>query len=458
MEVVSYGGARTVTGSCHLLRLGSGRQILIDCGLYQGLLEERNLEPFGFDPTEVDLLILTHAHLDHIGRLPLLYRHGFRGRILATKPTFELGRLMLYDAAKVMAEDYATAYKKALRRGEEHKVHPPLYSAEDVRAALRLGRIIAEYGKWVDLGDLQVRLSDAGHIIGSASLELEANGRRIAFSGDVGNKMAQLLPPPTPPSKADTLFLESTYGDRLHRPFDESVAEFEEVVRATIRRGGNVLIPSFATERAQQILCVLKRMSARRRLPPKTRVFLDSPMAVRATRLYDRYRSHLGSECQKEREPFGFAELHFATSTAASKKINEISSGAVIIAGSGMCTGGRILHHLKHRIWDPKNAIIFTGYQAKGTLGRKIVDGAKVIYLFGERVVVRSSVHTIGGFSAHADQHELMEWAGRIEGLEEIALLHGEPTKQRIFAEAIKERLKKRVAILQEGLPYAIEP
>ncbi|MRJ01828.1 MAG: MBL fold metallo-hydrolase, partial [Epsilonproteobacteria bacterium] len=312
------------------------------------------------------------------------------------------------------------------------------------------------YGREIRLSPtITVTYRDAGHIIGSAFLQIDyREGRRkkrVIFSGDLGNHQVPLTPPPAPPSKADYLFVESTYGDRLHRSYRESLQEFRRVVTETLTRGGSVVIPSFAIERTQQLLCILGQMSREGKLPEDSLVFLDSPMGVRATKVYRKYREYLSPPCREREDPFIFPQLRFSTTTAASKRINSIPEKVVIIAGSGMCTGGRILHHLKHRIWNPKNSLIFVGYQAQGTLGRQIVDGASSIEIYGERVVVRAQVSTINGFSAHADQRELIQWISEAEGVQKLFIVHGERDKEEIFRKAVMGELGLKAHIVREG-------
>ena len=453
---ISYGAAEVVTGSCHLVKFDDGTKVLVDCGMFQGLDEYKNYEPLGFDPSDIDYLLVTHGHLDHVGRIPLLYKEGFRGTIVATAPTFDVMKVVLLDTAHLMQEDYNTAFKKAQRRGEEELVKAPLYSKDEVKAVLKLPRRTVKYGQRIRLSPrIKVRYKDAGHIIGAAFLEIEYKEdsitKHVIFSGDIGNRQVHLNPPPADPATARAVFVESTYGDRLHKDYDASVAEFKEAVRTTLKHGGNVLIPSFAIERTQQLLCILSQMSEAGELPRHAQVYLDSPMAIRTTRIYEKYKHLLSEYCKCKPHPFAFANLHFASTPNASRRINAQKHGNIIIAGSGMCNGGRILHHFKHRIWDPKNAVIFVGYQAEGTLGREIIEGAKFIDIYGEKIKVAAKIYTINGFSAHADQRELTEWLGKVHGLEKIFLIHGEADKQRIFKKHLIQTLHKRVHIVKQG-------
>ncbi len=461
----SHGADEVVTGSCHLLRLKNGVNILIDCGMYQGKNEHRNYEDFGFDPAKIDVLLVTHAHLDHVGRIPKLVKEGFEGRIIATKPTFELANVVLLDSANLMEEEYKTLYKKAQRRGKEDKVKPPLYSVDDVENVWLLPTTHAKYDKTITVAKgVKAVYRNAGHILGSAFIELtykeDGKNYTIVFSGDLGNVKAVVMPKQEQPKFAQNLVIESTYGDRNHRAMSESIAEFKKAVKDTILNRGNVIIPSFAIERTQDILCILKEMRLNRELPSKCKIFLDSPMAIRATNIFNKYSDELSPRCKKmikqDKELFDFKGLHFSVTVEDSKRINDIESGAIIIAGSGMCTGGRILHHFKHQIWNPKNCVIFVGYQAEGTIGRKIVEGSKWIKLYHEKVRVRAKIYTINGFSAHADQNELIKWMGGFEKLGNIFLVHGEYDKQKVLRKVIRQKLDKKAVIVEENQRYEL--
>jgi len=454
--VISYGAAEVVTGSCHLLELENGKQILIDCGMFQGGEEERNGDAFGFDPARVDFLLLTHAHLDHCGRVPKLVKEGFAKTIIATRPTFDLAEVILLDSAKIMLEDYETRFKKALRRGSEGEVTPPLYGEDDVKDALSLTRIMPEYNEPFTLcKGVEVTYRDAGHILGSAFIEItyeeEGMTRTIVFSGDIGNDNDMVLPNLAPCARADYLYTESTYGDRDHQNALQSTAEFKKVVTDTLLNWGNVLIPSFAVERTQEILFLLKQMHESGELP-HCKVFVDSPMAIRATEVYDRYSDLLSDRCRevkaRDGKVFDFELLTYTLDVGESKAINQIDSRAIIIAGSGMCTGGRILHHFKHRLWNRKNALIFVGYQAAGTLGRRIVDGERWVKIYREDIRIEAGVYTINGFSAHADQSGILTWVQGIKGLRNVFLIHGEADKQVLFKSAAEAKLHLPVHIV----------
>jgi len=443
----SYGAAKVVTGSAHLIVTPKSK-VLIDFGMFQGEDEELNYQKLDFNPKEIDALILTHGHLDHVGRIPLLYKHGFRGKVFATEATFDILKVVLKDSAKLQMEDYKTREKKAKRLNQNAK--PPLYTKKDVKEALKLmKKVITHYNKPIHITkDIIAVFKNAGHIIGSSFIEIFYQKKHIVFSGDLGNKSTPLLPSPQKPGVADSLFIESTYGDRNHKSFKESKKELINAITNTIKKG-NVIIPTFAIERAQLLLCILKEMS-QKGLLKNAKVYLDSPMAKKVTNVYKKHSYLLSKECQKyKKHPFEFKELKLIKSVNESKKINNIKKGAIIIAGSGMLSGGRILHHLKHNIWNEFSSLIFVGYQAKGTLGRKIIDGAKFIEIYNEKVAVNAKIYTINGFSAHADQSELIEWMKEFDRLEKIYLIHGEEEKQKIFQETIQKTLKKPSHIVE---------
>ena len=451
MKLSFHGAAQDVTGSCHLFEC-AGLRILIDCGMFQGSrhADEDNSDAFGFDPSEIDFLLLTHAHLDHCGRIPLLVMRGFQGEIISTEATRDLAKLIMMDSAHIQEEDASRASRRMRRQGQGDI--EPLYDVSDALHALDyFGRNVV-YNEALVLNDnVSARFINAGHILGSASIVIEAteNGaaRRIVFSGDIGNRGHPVLADPTPPPEADYVVMETTYGDRLHKGLDASVAELFDVIRQTLASGGNVIIPTFALERTQEILLYLKKAIENRELPASLPVFVDSPMAISATEIFRRhaegFRPELRDKMLSGKNPFMLPGLRFTRQVAESMSINSVKNGAVIMAGSGMCTGGRVRHHLKHNIWRPECSVVFVGFAAKGTLARKIIDGAKDIRLQGEDIQVNARIHTINGFSAHADRQELLDWLAHAGKPKTTFLVHGDRDQG---MEAMRKELELRDA------------
>ncbi len=444
MEIQFLGAAREVTGSCHLVRCGE-RRLLIDCGLIQGAPadEARNRAPFPFSPGDIDAVVLTHAHLDHSGRLPLLVKAGYRGPIYTHRATRDLCRIMLMDAASLNEKDAEHESRRRLRQGK--RPVEPLYSRNDaVRAMLRFKAL--DYGvEQKILPGVQLRLQDAGHILGSAIVEmwLEENGRRrkLVASGDLGHAGAPILRNPGAVREADLVLLESTYGDREHRSWDATLAELGEIFRAAQRREGNILIPAFAVGRSQELLYFLKRYSKEWGIDGWT-IFLDSPMAIEATEVYSRHWKLFDMDTvrrrKKDGDPFAMPNLHFSRTPAQSMAINRVRAGAIVIAGSGMCTGGRIRHHFKHNLWREQCHVIIAGFQARGTLGRSLVDGAKTVKLWDENIRVAAQIHTVGGLSAHAGQSGLIGWYRNFSRHPTVALVHGEPDPMNALAQRLR--------------------
>ncbi len=443
MNLQFLGAARTVTGSCYFLS-SSDNKALIDCGLIQGNnAHDRNRDPFPINPEEISLLLLTHAHLDHSGLVPRLVREGFRGKIIATPATIDLVELMLMDSAKIQESEAEWMTRKARRAGREPV--EPLYTVDDVRRVMPLF-VKVPYGQIMaaDHG-IRYRFLDAGHILGSGSLELWFPGndreKKIVFSGDIGRKGNPIINDPSLSSEADYVVMESTYGNRLHKNLDESVNELAEAIRSTFQRGGNVLIPAFAVGRTQDILYVLNRLVREGQLPKAT-VYIDSPLAEEATKAYLAHPDCFDEEARRlmGRKRIGDAlKVRFTSTVEESMAINRIRSRAIVIAGSGMCEGGRIRHHLKHNLWQPECSVIFVGFQAKGTLGRKIVDGEKTVMITGEEIAVGAKVYTIGGFSAHADQKELLDWLSAFRNKPEVFVVHGEEETALLFADLVRQ-------------------
>lgn len=459
MKISFHGADRGVTGSCHLIEC-AGHRILIDCGLYQGgrELEEENANNFGFEPKDIDFLLLTHAHLDHCGRIPLLSKRGFKGEIITTAASRELARLVMLDSAHLQEEEARYQARKKARHGQRHN-GLPLYSVLDaLNSTEHFGRT-AKYRQPMEIAPgIRATFFDAGHILGSASifLELEEPGRqrRILFSGDLGNSGRPLLRDPSTPSHTDVVVMETTYGDRLHKALLPSVEELYEAITDTFKRGGNVIIPTFALERAQELLYYLHEGIEQNKLPASIQVFLDSPMAISATEIFERhpecYEPEVAELFRTGRDPFHLPGLHFTRETSESMALNRISGGAVILAGSGMCTGGRVRHHLKHNLWRKESGIIFVGFAARGTLARRIIDGAKEVHIFGETIPVQARVHTINGFSAHADQAELLAWQRGLGTAEHTFLVHGEEEAMSLFAKQIQNSQVEMPVLGQE--------
>jgi len=442
------GANRQVTGSCYLLET-AGLRIMIDCGMFQERdFLERNWEPKPVEPARVDWLLLTHAHLDHVGLIPRLVRDGFDGRILATAPTVELTELVLRDSARIQEEDAAFKVKRHAREGRKGpRPVVPLYTSDDVEEALPLLRGTA-FRTPVELnGRVSARFLEAGHILGAASIELTVrqNGatRRLVFSGDLGPPHVPIVPEPAVVEEADVVVLESTYGDRDHAPREEARAELAEAILDTLKRGGNLLIPTFAIERAQELLLELGELIASRRVPP-IRVFLDSPMAADATEIYLRYPEFMDEETRRVIDSPQLAAMRrlltVVRTAEESRALNPLR-GCIILAGAGMCTGGRIKHHLRQHIGRPESTVLFAGYQAEGTLGRRILDGHSEVRIFGETHVVRARICRIDGMSGHADRGQLVEWLGHLKQRPgTLALTHGAEAASVALGERILDR------------------
>jgi metallo-beta-lactamase family protein len=437
MHVEFHGAASTVTGSATLLVAG-GTRVLVDCGLFQGgpELEARNREPFGFDPSTLDAVVLTHAHVDHVGRTPALLRHGFSGRVYCCRATSMLAPLMLLDSAKIAAEDH------------EEGGPPPLYDEHDVEALYARTEALA-YGHERKLGEgVSVTLTDAGHVLGSAHVlaTLRENGRTVRFgiSGDVGAPGRAVVADATPFREADYLQVESTYGDREHRSYDASVKELVSILEEVEGGKGNVLVPAFAIGRTQDVLwhvAVLKSQGRLRRL----RVYVDSPLATRVTEVYRRNPAAFDEDAKRllagGTDPFDFEGLEFVRDPRESRRLTEDARGALIIAASGMCQGGRIVGHLKAMLPRPETHVVIVGYQAPGTLGRALVEGRERVAIRGAEVPVRAKIHTIGGFSAHADRSDLVDWVSAIPKKPRMVfLVHGETRGLEGLSQALRAK------------------
>jgi metallo-beta-lactamase family protein len=456
-----HGAAGEVTGSCHELVSPTIGRVLLDCGMHQGgdAVDRVRDESFAFDPAQIDAVILSHAHLDHSGLLPKLFHDGFDGTIHCTKATRELLSIMLRDSVGLYLRDLEHANVRNARRGRP-EIEPD-FGMDDVEGVLELCRGYA-YGESVTLGDAATLcFHDAGHILGSSivSLDLieEGKSKRLVFSGDLGKKDSVLMNEPATIAKADIVLMESTYGDREHRGEADTITELRDILADTWRRGGSVMIPSFAVGRTQDILFHLGCLHHDGEMD-NWQVFLDSPMAISVTRVYDSWLRLLDgqdvrrlSDVHKSSLENFLPTLMMTQGTEESMGINRIKGGAIIIAGSGMCTGGRIRHHIKQRIWDDRNTLIFTGYQARGTLGRILVDGARHIKMFGDEYIVKATIETLGGLSAHAGQSGLVDWLAAFENSPRTLLVHGEPSAQKSLAQRIQRELGRAVEIPARG-------
>jgi len=443
-----HGAAQNVTGSRYLLETDGGK-VLVDCGLYQERkLRERNWDPFPVRPDTLDAVVLTHAHLDHCGLLPKLVREGFTGSVYCTAATADIARIVLLDAAHLQEEDAAFKKRRHAREGRKGR-HPevPLYTTEDAEAALPLLAAVP-YDKATRLAPgIEATFHEVGHILGAAAItmELEDGGRsrKLLFSGDVGRWDVPILRDPIAVKNADYVVVESTYGNRLHKPSEQIPDRLADVITRTAREGGNVVVPSFAVERTQELLYHLNELLHEDRIP-HLRVFVDSPMAIRVTEVFKRHEELFDEEARallaEGRHPCDFPGLTMARTSDESKSINQIKGTAIIIAGSGMCTGGRIKHHLAHNIARAESTVLFVGYQASGTLGRIILEGAPEIRIHGETHPVKANVAKINGFSAHADRDELLRWlAGLGTAPRHVFVTHGEPESAKSFAKSVAE-------------------
>jgi len=441
MHIEFHGAAREVTGSCFLVR-AAGRSVLVDCGLFQGgpADEARNARPFPFDPKKIDAVVLSHAHIDHSGRLPLLLKSGFRGPVHTHAATRDLCAIMLKDAAYL--EEKGAEWDNRKRRRKGLAPVAPLYTRRDAALVVRRFRPL-DYGAAEDiLPGFRLRLLDAGHILGSAIVELEVSEdgrrRRLVFSGDLGHAGGPLLRDPATVPEADLVILESTYGDRLHRSWDATWAEMGDILERARSDKGNILIPAFAVGRTQELLYAFHRHFDDWGLN-RWRVFLDSPMAIEATAVHARHAVLYKAPTRADGPGlFELPNLHLSRTARQSMAINRIQSGCIVIAGSGMCTGGRIKHHLKQNVWRPHCHVLIVGFQARGTPGRALVDGARFIRLWGEAIRVQAKVHTIGGLSAHADADGLAAWYGRFREAPRVVLVHGEPAAMDPLAERLQ--------------------
>ena len=465
MAAVTFlGAAQEVTGSCHLVNAEGLGNVLLDCGMHQGgnAVKRLRSESFDFNPVDIDAVILSHAHLDHSGLLPKLVADGFTGTIYCTSATADLLPIMLYDAVGLYERDLERDNRKRRQRGEEP--WPAAWSKADVAATLELLDPTPYRQTKRIHGHAAVRFHDAGHILGSAIIELtvteDAKDKTLVYSGDLGKRNTVLMNDPAMLNKADLVLMESTYGNRNHRDYGDTIEQLSGILQTTWASNGSVMIPSFAVGRTQEIIYHLGMLYHAGKLDP-WEIYLDSPMAIEVTAVYDRWLRQLDKEDIKELDDAGrnslesfLPTLNLSVTSDESMAINRIDKGVIVIAGSGMCTGGRIKHHFKHRIWQDRNTVIFCGFQANGTLGRRIVNGEEGIRMFGEDFVVRANVETLGGFSAHAGQSGLLEWADNFATDTPFVLVHGEPDAMKVLQKMLN---KKNITATIPGAGESIE-
>lgn len=468
MEIRFFGAAKMVTGSNYLLET-KDHKILIDCGMFQGNteIEMLNYEDFPYDPKEIDFMFLTHAHIDHSGRIPKLVKDGFRGRIITTNPTYELCKIMLLDSAKIQEADVEWENRKRQRAGKEPL--EPLYTIEDAEYSLKYFEPYF-YGQRIKINDkIQIRFRDAGHILGSSILEMwikeDGEEFKIVFSGDLGMPDRPIIRNPEYIEEADFLIIESTYGDSVHESYEESTEKLIDIINKTALRGGTVIIPSFAVGRTQELIYQLNKyyeynpaIEEHMKIP----IYVDSPMAVDATEVFKRNSSSFDDEARelvlRGDNPFEFENLRYVKSQEESMALNKYEFPKVIISSSGMATAGRVRHHLKHNLWDEKNSLVFVGYQAEGTLGRILLDGKKKVKILGEEINVKAEIYDLKGFSGHADQPMLLKWLGRfIKKPKKIFIVHGEEEPANALSEQIRKLFGIETIIPSLGDSFNIE-
>ncbi len=453
MKIIFYGGAGTVTGSNYLLETsdkGQATRILIDCGLHQGgnFAERKNFEPFPYSPKDIKAVFVTHSHVDHIGLLPKLWKDGFRGKIYSTPPCRDFSELLLTDSEGLLK-------KEAEREGKA-----PLYTVSEIDEVMKLWEGVP-YHKPVKVGGIEATLYNAGHILGSAIVRIEAEGRTVLFSGDLGNYPAPIIRDTEILKSADYTVIESTYGGRVHEGEDKRQELLEDVIEDTVQAGGVLMIPAFAMERTQDLLLHLNNLVEKGRVP-RVPVFIDSPLAIKLTAVYKKYKDYFDEETVAQAyagdDLFNFPGLRLTLTTEESKAINDVPPPKVVIAGSGMSNGGRILHHERRYLSDPKSTILFVGYQSAGTLGRKILEGARSVKIFGEEIPVRCRVRQISGYSAHADQPRLLNWLRPMRlTLKKVFVVQGEAESSAALAQRIRDELALETAIPQAGESYMLQ-
>lgn len=469
MKIKFCGASTGVTGSCHLITTDK-HKLLLDCGQFQGgkSIEKLNSEPFPFDPEEIEWVVLSHAHIDHCGRLPLLVKRGFRGQIYCTDATADLLEVMLRDSAYIHEKDAEWQTRKNLRSGKPPA--EPLYTIDDAEEALKLVKPVL-YDQLVELApEIKIVFNDAGHILGSAITELWVtegeNTSKIVFSGDLGVPHRPILRDPVKIKKADYVIMETTYGNRVHPANSTSIDELIHITLDTVKRGGSVIIPSFAVGRTQELIYQFNMFYEQnpqyRSILEDVNVYIDSPMATTATEVFKRNAQVFDEETKQYilsgDNPLDFKNLKFTRNTADSMMLNADKTPKIIISASGMCEAGRIRHHLKHNLWDSRNSIVFVGYQAEGTLGRMLIEGASEVKLFGETIAVKAQIHNLEGFSGHADMNGLLDWVGGFKMTpKQIFLVHGELESKRDFAGLMGRELGLHPVVITENSEFELE-
>jgi metallo-beta-lactamase family protein len=466
MNVKFLGAAMSVTGSCYLITTDK-HSFLLDCGQFQGskALEKLNFGDLGFDPAKIDFMILSHAHVDHCGRIPLLTKRGFKGKIFCTDATADLVDIMLKDSGHIHEMEAEWDNKKAERAGRP--LVQPLFTVEEAAASIQyLAPVL--YEQLIDINpDIRLRLRDAGHILGASIVELWIkegdSSSKLVFSGDLGLKNKPILRDPETVDEADYLIMEATYGDRQHETLKESLGQFMEIILKTVRRGGTVVVPSFAVGRTQELIFELSRFYEKdeefRKTMEDVMVYVDSPMATSATEVFRKNVQDFDDETKelilKGESPLDFKNLRFTRSVEESKELNMNREPKIIISASGMCDAGRIKHHLKNNLWNEKSSVIIVGYQAQGTLGRSLVDGAKNVSIFGERIHINAEIYDLEGFSAHADKEGLLEWLSAFKKApRKIFLVHGEEKAKNAFAETVRQVLGYNCTVVEDVSEY----
>ena len=447
MRVSFYGACREVTGS-NILVETAGKKILLDCGIFQGLKlsEERNFSPFAYNPKEIDFVIIGHAHLDHTGKLPKLVKEGFRGRIYATAPTKELTRLVLEDSAKLAREE------------AEKNNHPLFFTDDDIDNAMELFESIS-YNEPVEISpQIKLTFKNAGHILGSAVTLLESEGEKLVYTSDLGNKPSELLEPPEQILEADYVICESTYGGRTHEDSSRREQKLAEIINATVAQNGVLLIPTFAIERTQELLHDIEHFCDSGKCEKPT-FFLDSPLAQKVTKVFEKYPGYLSGKIRKvhpDNDFFGLDRLQVTQTVEESKAIDVAPNPKVIIAGSGMLNGGRIIFHARKYLEDPKNTLLIVGYQPVGSLGRRLIEGDRKVKILGKTIHVSARIESIRSYSAHADIPQLLDWLGSIQGCRQIFLVHGEADQMLILSKAIKTQFNVETVAPQQGESYIL--